>query len=164
MLGEEVVSDEMYAIIEEFVCHIYGYKKQTDINMVRSLMFEAKTKPRILTQRPLDGLKSIDPTLFPPCKRELEQHIRRAWFIARLYKTATEQYPCFEYSPIDFGWKMSECKGFLDIDWYHGDQVPMEIDNLTNSTSPLYDDENESDTDYEESDSSDSDDDEDAEL
>ena len=164
-LGEEELTEDTYARIEEFICYMYGYKQQTDINMVRNLMFEEKGKPKSVTQRPLDGLKAIYPTSFPPCKRVLEQQIKRAWFIARLYKTASEQYPCMDYSPIDFGWKLSDCRNNLEIDWFHGDQVPEEIDSLTNPASMLSDnDDEDSDNDYEESDSSDSEEDEDFEF
>ena len=73
--------------------------------------------------------------------------------------TATEQIPCMEYTPIDFGWKLSESKDFLEIDWFRGEQVPVEIDAFsgTDSIAENDDDENESDTDFNETDESESD-------
>ena len=128
-------------------------------------MFEAKSKPKG-TKRPLDGIKSIDPSTFPPCKKVLEQQIKRAWYIAKLYKTATHQYPCEEYTPIDYGWKLSSYKEYLEIDWFYGDQVPQEIEDIAEkATGNICDDEEwESGSELEESKSSESDDDEDFEF
>ena len=73
-----------------------------------------------------DGLKSIDPSVFPPCRRELEQQIKRGWFVAK---------PCYDKTPIDYGWKLSECNEFIVIEWFHGGQVPAQVENLVTSTS-----------------------------
>ena len=114
--------------IESFVCEIYSHKKESNINDVRTCMFNKKAKPKSI-KKPLDSIKNIDPTRFPPCQRVLiTEQIKRAWFIAHLYKTATEPYPAEEYTAIDFGWKLSECKGYLDINWFTGDQVPEELE------------------------------------
>ena len=90
--GEKEIDDSTVTIIEEFVCHMYGYKKQTSIHQVLELVFEAKCKPKQKGQ-PLDCIKNIDPKFFPPCRRVLLEQIKRAWYITRLYKTATTAYP-----------------------------------------------------------------------
>ena len=72
---------------------------------------------------------------------------KRAWYIAKLYKSACEAYPAFEYTPIDFGWKQSECSECLDIKWFEGPQVSIEIDQIDESD--VADDAN-SDGEYEE--------------
>ena len=35
LFGQEELTDEMLAIAEEFVCHLYGKKKETNIDIVR---------------------------------------------------------------------------------------------------------------------------------
>ena len=156
--GETELNEEIYVTVEECVCHLYGYKRETDINVVRSLMFTSKTKPKSMKRSPLDGLKSIYPRVFPPCRRELEQQIKRGWFVAMLYKSTTEQFPFYDKTPIDYGWKLSECKEFIVIDWFHGEQVPAQVENLVTSTSQEGEEEDESDRESGESDSSDSED------
>ena len=119
-------------------------------------MFEDKTKPRA-NQRPLECIKSVDPIKFPPCKKVVEQQIRRAWYVSKLYKTATEAYPVNEFTPIDFGWKLSECGDYLEMNWFEGEQIPSEVES-TNSTDQDTDEreEDNSDSDQDESDESES--------
>ena len=71
---------------------MYGFKRTCKINDVIKSMFEEKSKPTI-SSHPLANIKSIDPTMFPPCKVILEQQTKRAQFIAHLYKRAVEAYP-----------------------------------------------------------------------
>ena len=35
--------------------------------------------------------------------------------------------PYVDVEPIFQVWKLSICKNFLEIDWFHGDQVPQAI-------------------------------------
>ena len=94
--------------------------------------------------------KNIDPTKFPPCKKVLEEQIKRAWYIANVYKSAGEAYPAFEYTPIDCGWKLSESSEYLEINWFEGAQVPDEIEQIDGSDAGdnvNSDDENEEDYD-----------------
>ena len=64
-------------------------------------------------------------------------------------------FPCFQYTPIDFGWQLSPCRNHLEIDWFHGDQVPYEVENSDQNNV----DQDESDSDLVESDESESEDD-----
>ena len=50
--------------------------------------------------------------------------------MVRIYKTATEPYPGFEYTPIDFGWELSSCHEYLEIKWFDGDQTPTELESI----------------------------------
>ena len=124
-------------------------------------MFEAKSKPKS-NLKPLDSIKSIDPTTFPPCRNVLSLHIKRAWYIARLYKTAFFAFPSNEYTPIDFGWQLSACNDYLEMDWFHGEQVPSEIEDGDAVDADGGDpEESDSDSDMVESDESESEDEED---
>ena len=38
--------------------------------------------------------------------------------------------PVSDYTPIDYGWELSKCGNFPDINWFKGDQVPPEIEPL----------------------------------
>ena len=54
------------------MCIIYGFKRTCKINDVIKSMSEEKSKTTI-SSRPLESIKSVDPTMFPPCKVILEQ-------------------------------------------------------------------------------------------
>ena len=97
------------------------------------MMYQEKAKPKA-KKGPLDSVKSVDPIRFPPCQKVLEQQIKRVWFVSRLHQTATEAYLVNEYTPIDFGWKLSECGEYLQINWFDGAQVSSEIENLGRSS------------------------------
>ena len=60
--------------------------------------------------------------LFPPYKKVLPLHIKRAWYICKLYRSVSDAYPCINEEPnIPL---LSSCKNFLEIHWFHGDEVP----------------------------------------
>ena len=124
--GEVELTENYYEIVEEFVCAMYGRAKQNAINAVIRLQFKERSNPSE-SKRPLDCIKSLEPSIFPPCKRTLRQHIRRTWYIARRYKTATTEYPADEYTPIYFGWALSSDNEHLDVHWYDDEQIPAEI-------------------------------------
>ena len=92
-------------------------------------MFEERSKPKS-TERSFECIKSLDPNKFAPCRAVLKQHIKMAWFITKLYKTAYMAYPVSDYTPIDYGWKLSKCGNYLEINWFEGNQVPLEIESL----------------------------------
>ena len=66
----------------------------------------------------------VEPTTFPPCGSILTQHVKRAWHIAKLYKSASEAYPMNELTPIDYNWKLLVCSNLLTVKWFEGQQVP----------------------------------------
>ena len=92
-------------------------------------MFEERSKPKS-AERSLDCIKSLDPNKFPPFRAVLQQHIKMGWFITKLYKTTYMTRPVSDYTPIDYGWELSKCGNFPDINWFKGDQVPPEIEPL----------------------------------
>ena len=93
-------------------------------------MFEERLKPKS-AEGPLDYIKSLDPNKFPPCRAVPKQHIKKAWLITKLYKTAYMAYPVSDYTLlIDYGWKLSKCGNYLEINWFEGNQVPQKIESL----------------------------------
>ena len=64
-LGEGEMSHEVFSIIEEYVCSVYGFKCDNSINEVIRKIFEERSKPDS-AERSLDCIKSLDPNKFPP--------------------------------------------------------------------------------------------------
>ena len=128
-LGSVALSSDVFDTLEEFTCLMYGYSKYKRVDDARMAHFDKKCKPK-KTGKPFASIKSVDPSTFMPCQRVLHEQIKRAWYIAHLYKTASEQYPAASVTPIDFGWKLTEDKEFLCINWFDGDQVPQELEEI----------------------------------
>ena len=107
-------------------------------------MFEEKSKPAI-SSRPLGNIKSIDRTMFLPCRVILEQQTKRAWFIAHLCKTTVVTYSAINYTPIDFGWELDENNEWF-VKWFEGYQVPRQL-KLTDTDNDIEQSEDEIDWD-----------------
>ena len=138
-LGESSsITAEMINAIEEFTCLMYGHKKCTEINKAGYSTFCAKYKPS-LNAKPLAAIKSIEPTLFPPCQSVLIGHIKRSFYISTLYKNASLPDPSCGLNPLDYGWDM-DAPGTLMIRWFEGDQVPGEVEDLVNDVNIEIDD------------------------
>ena len=69
---------------------------------VIKLHFEENTKPNCI-ERTLGNIKSVEPTTFPRCTSVSTQHIKQAWYIAKLYKSVSETYP-MTYEWINTYW------------------------------------------------------------
>ena len=109
-LGEEELSDSDVSQVEQFTCSLFGYPKVQSINEARYLFFQMKCKPKS-TEKPLDCIKSVDPSMFPPCFNVLYQQIKRAWLISRLYKNAIYAEPLEGVTPstMVMNWLMGVC-------------------------------------------------------
>ena len=123
--GEEELTDDDIKIVESYVCSMFGYHKLNSINEARLIHFKSKCKPKE-TAKPLDSLKNVDPSSFPPCKAVLLQQIRRAWFTARLYKNASSADPSADFSVLDYGFELID--GYIHVRFFEGPQVPSELD------------------------------------
>jgi hypothetical protein len=93
-LGNEwQLSSELFALLEEFVCHLYGYH-QKSINIVRHQMFMKKYA---------SDNKCIDMSVLPPCRSVLHLHADRCNFVANMWKQSI--IPKIDIPPIDScGW------------------------------------------------------------
>ena len=124
-LGEEKLTDNDVVLLEEFTCAMFGYTKLSSINEARYSYFKSKCTPKA-SSKPLDSLKSVDPSLFPPCSSVLLEQMRRTWYIAKLYKNATASDPVEGYTPLDYGFELVH--GSIQVRWYCGEQVPREVE------------------------------------
>ena len=77
--------------ITTFVCSLYGFGT-SDINEARYKSFMRTSKGG--DAAPLAGLKKINCASLPPCSKSLDQHIKRAQFVAKMRKMADELSHC----------------------------------------------------------------------
>ena len=98
------LSDDQFAMLEAFVCAMYGRPTVRDVNELPYKLFCAKG--------------SSSPQL-PPCRDALLLHARRANYQAAVWRLALEPRPHIP-SPDSHGWKVEE--GKLSIHWLN--QLP----------------------------------------
>ena len=125
-LGEMPLTSDVIEIIEEHICHLYGYTNQADIHEVIKTHFESKAKPKP-SKKSLECIKSIEPTTFPTSRDFFIQQIKWSWFIAKLCKSTSLPHSTENLTSTDFGWILDET--FLAIKRFEGPQVPQELDN-----------------------------------
>ena len=123
------MSQEVFSIIEEYVCSVYGFTCDNNINKVIRKIFEERSKPKS-AERPLDCIKSLYPNKFLPSRAVLHQHIKMACFITKSYKTGYKACPVSGYTSIEYDWELPKCGNNLEINGFEGNQVPLGIESL----------------------------------
>ena len=73
------LSDDITTVLEHFNCALYGYPRERSINKVRMELFEKKY---------MKNDKVIDMALLPPCKSVLLLHMKRANYVAKIWKSS----------------------------------------------------------------------------
>ena len=82
LLGEfEVVPPNVIDLLEQFVCHLYNFSEDKDINEVRYKRFINRTK------------KKINPETLPPTKGEFFVHLKRSNYTALIMKLTFQLQP-----------------------------------------------------------------------
>jgi hypothetical protein len=129
-LGDPLIpEDETVQCLESFVCKLYGKYRSTDVNEVRFSLFQEKYSynPSNSRYAPLSKIKGMNPSCMPPCKKVLKEKIKRANYVAAVWKRAKYQNPVIE-SPNGHGWKLSD--NCFIVNWFEGDQLPESIVDL----------------------------------
>ena len=127
---EESCIVERIKFIEEFTCVLYWFFRITNIHQVMKCKFEKKSKPKP-NGNLFDRKKSVDPTTFPSDYNTLYEQIKRAWYTASIYTTATEPHHSFDDYPVDYGYQLSNSPSSLEMKWFQGDQVPTSLEEIT---------------------------------
>ena len=109
-LGQEVVvSEELYAQCERFVCALYGSKDAVDVNDLRYRQF---------------CLQRMSAAHLPPTKDALRKHVMRANYQAAVWRWALEADPDIP-PPHRNGWIVS-ADGIV-VDWMDQKPAPEEL-------------------------------------
>jgi hypothetical protein len=108
--------------VTSFVCSLYGFKT-SDINEARYKAFMRMSGGT--EKEPLSKIKKIDCASLPPCTKTLANQIKRAQYVARMWRRADQTDPTVGASPTDYGWKLTQ-KGF-EPEWYPGSSVPESL-------------------------------------
>ena len=70
----------------------------------------------------IDQIKRCNCASLPPCANALRKHIKRANYVAKMWRNADEYDPTGGDSPLDYGWELGEYG--LQPEWFDGSQLP----------------------------------------
>ena len=108
--------------VPSIVCVLYGFKT-SDINEARYKAFMRMGGGD--ENEPLARIMKINCASLPPCAKTLGNHMKRAHYVARIWKRADQTDPTGGASPTDYGWKLSQ--NCFEPDWYPGSSVPESL-------------------------------------
>ena len=97
------------------MCSLYGFTT-SDINEARYKAF-LRMSAGGNENEPLPRFKKINCASLPPCAKTLDNHIKRAQYVAKIWKRADQTDPTGGASPTDFGWKLTE-ENYFEPDWF----------------------------------------------
>ena len=107
----------------------FTYRNFSSVNKARPDIFDEKfdVKPWEDLTHIFPHVKGISPSSLPPCQIVLINKIKRANFVAAIWKNAVlRRHP--GWKPEDHGWKKSG--NSLIIMWFEGDQVPQSVEDI----------------------------------
>ena len=120
--SSENVEPQVLATLEQFVCCMYGFYKATDVNDTRFVLFKKSYAPRN-EDSPIEKIKYTDPWCLPPCKDVLQQKIKRANFVAHLWKNARQSNP-IKVPALGHGWRLTD-NNKLEFVWFKANRVQV---------------------------------------
>ena len=99
------IPDTLFDDLEAFTCAMYGKPRHSSVNDLRHEMIQVKCG---IKDDKLDANQNVDMATIPPCRRTLEQHIRRCNFQVAVWKRAREQHPHVPDPRAGHGWTTGE--------------------------------------------------------
>ena len=120
------VPEHLMDDLEAFTCVLYGNPRTTSVNELRYMKMSHLCDTT--TDATLQASKTIDFANLPPCRRSLEQHIKRANYQAAIWKRAHIAKPDIPSPSNGHGWTIQD--GILEPLWFEGDVLPRRLADL----------------------------------
>jgi len=108
------------------MCSIYGLTKLKNVVDVRYQLFKRHYAPKDEND-PLTKIKGANPSSMPPRLRVLINKIKRANYVARLWRRADRRSPVSSL-PDGHSWELRD--GAYHLNWFDGEQVPRSVSKL----------------------------------
>ena len=94
-LGKELeVTHDLAKALERFVCFLYGFPKNEEVNAVRKSIFWDKFKKK---------KQVVDLSLLPPCRDNLQFHVMRSNYVGYIFRNADRLFMDID-DPTNHGW------------------------------------------------------------
>ncbi|XP_045763981.1 uncharacterized protein LOC123866444 [Maniola jurtina] len=120
--------EQTFNVLQEYVCVLYNVKARKTVNEARCIIFDRIYTPKSCNEAFKKKAMKLEATSFPPCFRELKQHMKRSTYIAQIWCNAYKQIPS-TLLPIRYGWMFND--GRYDFDWFHGEECPQKVSDIT---------------------------------
>lgn len=125
------LSNDVFSIIEEYVCRIYSLKSN-DVNKGRLELFEKAFKNKSNNEAVFKNqIIGLDASSMPPTKQELLQQIKRTMYISSVWCNAHMRSPT-DLEPENCGWTIID-NNYVHY-WFDGPQSPSFEDISSNIT------------------------------
>ena len=108
------LTEEQITVLERFTCALYGHPRESSINQVRTNIFQKKY---------LKSGKVIDMALLPPCKSVLVLHMKRANYVAKIWKSSLTSWLALD-DISEHGWLPDGSTVWV------GDIFPSEVEEI----------------------------------
>ena len=119
-LGDEwQVPADLLDDLDAFTCALYGKPRTKSVNDMRLMMMNdlcAKNEDYLTRS------KKVDMSSLPPCKKSLDQHVRRVNFKVGIWKRAHIARPDIPNASNGHGWILVD--GHIEPLWYEGPELP----------------------------------------
>jgi len=102
--GSDVIDPDVTALVEEYLCVVYGVRNLTSVNEARLHLFRKSYAPK-KEKDPLDKINAADPCCLPPYQIVLQQKLLRTNFVAYVWTNARDAQPV-AFGPDGHGWKV----------------------------------------------------------
>jgi len=125
-LGEEWnINEDLINDLEDFTCAIYSRARVHKVDELRHI----RIKELYAREDQLHPSKNVDLGSLPPCRRSLEQHIRRVNYQVGIWKRSHIPEPDVPDVKSGHGWVLKDDK--LEPLWYTGDVLPQQLIDIT---------------------------------
>ena len=129
---EWVVTEELFAGVEEFTCAIYGRPRVKSIDTLHFILINERSGDEDRLQLG----RNVDLATLPPCLGVLQQHIRRAIYHVAIWRRANITVPDVPLPTDGHGWTISSTGHLLPL-WVDGPILPQvlvdEVEGLVDS-------------------------------
>lgn len=80
-------------VLQEYVCVLYNIKARKTVNEARCIIFDRIYAPKSTNEAFRKSVMKLEATSFPPCFRELQEHMKRTTYIAQIWCNAYTKIP-----------------------------------------------------------------------
>lgn len=127
-VADPLLMEQTFNVLQEYVCVLYNVKARKTVNEARCIIFDRIYTPKSSNEAFKKTTTKLEATSFPPCYRELKQHMMRSTYIAQIWCNAHKQIPS-TLLPIRYGWILND--GPYDFDWFHSEECPQKVCDIT---------------------------------
>lgn len=133
----DIFIDKKMNTVQEFTASMYGIKNCTKVNDARYRFFLKNYSAKEDSEQFLKKIKGFDSNTIPPCWISLIQKILRTIFVNSMWLNATDPV-CMKLQPENCGWFLDK---YLKPVGFIGDQTPLRIEDIVETTGTESDDE-----------------------